>query len=84
MKLKRNMGSVDRAIRMLIGVSLLYLGPISNMLTSDYLSGVLLAIVGVIAISSAASGYCLLYQIAGFCTYSPRDSADQPSRADGT
>jgi hypothetical protein len=78
MKLVRNMGPADQVLRTVIGVSLIYLGPVSGILTSDPLSGILLALVGVLAIASAATGYCPLYHIAGFCTYKPKhDAADR-------
>lgn len=75
MKLIRNMGPTDQVLRTVVGVSLIYLGPVSKILTSDPLSGILLALVGVLAIGSAATGYCPLYHIAGFCTYRPKDKA---------
>lgn len=75
MKLKRNMGPVDQATRAVIGIGLIYLGPVSKTLTSDFMSGILLALVGALAIISAATGYCPLYHIAGFCTYKPKDNA---------
>ena len=79
MKLKRNMGPVDQVIRAVVGVSLIYLGPVSKMLTSDFMSGMLLALVGALALFSAATGYCPLYHVSGFCTYKPKDGAGQRS-----
>lgn len=72
MKLKRNMGPADQVFRGAMGLGLIYLGPVSNILTADFLSGVLLALVGALTVISAASGYCPLYHIAGFCTYKPK------------
>ena len=77
MKLKRNMGPVDQILRIVMGVGLIYIGPISKMLTADFMSGILLALVGTLAIISAVSGYCPLYHIAGFCTYKPKDNTAQ-------
>ena len=79
MKLKRNMGPVDQVIRAVVGVSLIYLGPVSKMLTSDFMSGMLLALVGALALISAATGYCPLYHVSGFCTSTPKDDAGQRS-----
>ncbi len=76
MKLKRNMGPVDQVFRGAMGVGLIYLGPISEILTADFMSGVLLALVGALTVVSAASGYCPLYHIAGFCTYKPKADAE--------
>jgi hypothetical protein len=66
------MGPVDRVIRALVGIILIALGPVSGALTSDFMSQVLLALVGALAILSAASGYCPLYHIAGFSTCKPK------------
>lgn len=79
MKLKRNMGPVDQILRAAMGIGLIYIGPFSNILTSDFMSGILLALVGALTIISAASGYCPLYHIAGFCTYKPKDNTAQRS-----
>lgn len=79
MKLKRNMGPADQVFRAAMGVGLIYLGPISKMLTADFMSGMLLAFVGVLTVISAASGYCPLYHIAGFCTYRPKSGAGRNS-----
>lgn len=72
MKLPRNMSDLDRAVRATVGVSLFYLGPLSDVLTADPMSDLLLAGVGALALVSAATGYCPLYQVCGFCTYRPR------------
>jgi hypothetical protein len=71
MKLKRNMGPVDQVFRTAMGAALIYLGPFSEWLTADFMSGMLLALVGILTIVSAASGYCPLYHLAGFNTYRP-------------
>ena len=75
MKLKRNMGPGDQVFRAAMGIGLIYLGPVSKMLTSDSMSGILLALVGALTVISAASGYCPLYHMAGFCTYKPKNKA---------
>lgn len=72
MKLKRNMGPADQVFRASMGVALACLGPFSDILTSDFMSKVLLGLVGLLAVVSAASGYCPLYHVAGFCTYRPK------------
>jgi hypothetical protein len=73
MKLKRNMGPADQVFRASMGIGLIYLGPVSQLLTADFMSGMLLALVGALTVISAASGYCPLYHMAGFCTYRPKD-----------
>lgn len=71
MKLKRNMGPADQVLRGSMGLGLIYVGPFSHALTSDFMSGLLLALVGLLTTVSAAFGYCPLYHVAGFCTYRP-------------
>lgn len=72
MKLIRNMGPVDQVLRIAMGAALIYLGPASNILTTDPMSGFLMAAVGVYIIVSSAIGYCPFYHWAGFCTYKPK------------
>ena len=73
MKISRNMGPVDQTLRTLIGIALIYLGPVSHILTSDFMSGVLLGFIGILNIASSAIGYCPMYQMAGFFTYKPKE-----------
>lgn len=69
MNLARNMGPVDQVLRTLMGVICMYLGPFSDGLTTDFISGLLLALVGLLVIISSFVGFCPLYHAAGFNTY---------------
>ncbi len=69
MTLARNMGPIDQVFRTLMGVACMYLGPFSDWLTSDFISGVLLALVGLLVIISSLAGFCPFYYAAGFNTY---------------
>ena len=69
MTLPRNMGPVDQLLRILMGLFCLYLGPFSDWLTSDYVSGLLLAFVGLLVIISSLTGFCPFYHAAGINTY---------------
>lgn len=69
MTLTRNMGPVDQVFRTLMGLTCMYLGPFSDWLTSDFMSGVLLALVGLLVIVSSLTGFCPFYYAAGFNTY---------------
>lgn len=62
------MGNLDRAIRTIVGVTLLTLGPVTEFITPDTLSSVLLGIVGTLALVSAFFSYCILYDVTGFGT----------------
>lgn len=77
MKLKRNMGEIDRLLRAAMGIGLIYLGPISHMVTSDPMSGALLAALGVLTVAAAVFGWCPLYQISGFSTRRASSSSVQ-------
>ena len=72
MKLNRNMGSVDQVFRTIMGLALIYIGPLSDALTTDFISGLLLASVGVMIVVSSFIGFCPLYHVAGFNTYKPK------------
>jgi len=69
MRKKRNMHQLDRIFRSVMGLALIYLGLDGDALTSDVLSRVLLAMVGVFTLSSAISGYCSIYHFSGISTY---------------
>ena len=69
MKLKRNMNTIDRLLRSVMGLALIYLGPGSDLITTDFLSGILLAVVGGFTLFSAITAHCSIYNIAGFNTY---------------
>lgn len=68
-KIKRNMGFPDQVFRTCMGIAFIYFGPLSDVLTSDYMSSLLLAIIGVMTIVSSLFGFCPLYFVAGFNTY---------------
>ena len=69
MQFKRNMGPIDQVFRTAMGAALIYLGPVAHIITSDFMSDILLGIVGLLTIISSAFGYCPMYHMAGFCTY---------------
>lgn len=77
MTMKRNMSGVDRWVRAAMGIGLIYLGPFSELLTSDPMSGALLAALGVLTLAAAVLAYCPLYHIAGVCTYRPLEARDE-------
>jgi hypothetical protein len=65
---KRNMSPLDRAIRMVVGLTLLIIGPVTQAITPDKLSNILFGIVGTLALVSAFFAYCVLYEVTGFGT----------------
>ena len=71
--MKRNMGFSDQVFRILMGLGLIYIGPVSDVLTSDVMSATLLSVVAVMIIVSSLIGWCPFYHLAGFNTYKPVD-----------
>lgn len=68
MKIKTNMGTIDRSIRFIVGGTLLLVGPLTELIPTDTFSNVLLSGMAVVAILSAALSYCVLYDLTGFDT----------------
>lgn len=67
-KFKRNMGKLDRTLRILVGSTLLIIGPFSDLVKTDTFSNVILSCMAVVAITSAVFSYCVLYDATGFDT----------------
>ena len=72
MDLQRNMGLADQIFRVLMGIVLVYIGPVSGILTDDTLSSVLLSSVAIIIIISSLIGWCPFYHMAGFNSYNQK------------
>ena len=72
MNLPRNMSFPDQVFRTIMGVVLIYLGPFSDILTSDPLSSILLSFVGIMIIISSLIGWCPFYHVAGFNTHTKK------------
>ena len=67
-KIKTNMGTIDRTMRFIAGSTLLLVGPLTNLIPTDAFSNVILSCMAMVAISSAALSYCVLYELTGFNT----------------
>ena len=67
-KIKTNMGTIDRTMRFIAGGTLLFVGPLSNLIPTDTFSNVILSGMAMVAISSATLSYCVLYELTGFDT----------------
>ena len=61
-KFKRNMGVLDRAVRLIVGAALLVTGPATNLLELANVLEIILGVMGVFAILSAIFAYCFLYE----------------------
>ena len=67
-KIKTNMGTIDRTMRFITGGALLLVGPLTNLIPTDAFSNLILSCMAIVAISSAALSYCVLYELTGFDT----------------
>ena len=72
-KFKRNMNNLDRAARAVIGSTLLILGPVTEYITTDTTSGIIMGVLGSVALMSAFFSYCILYEVTGFDTMNKDD-----------
>ena len=71
-KFKKNMGVLDRTLRLLAGSTLLVVGPLTDLVSTDTFSNVILSCMALMAISSALVSYCILYEFTGFDTGSKK------------
>lgn len=62
---KRNMGNIDRGIRISVGLVILFVGPIGQFMDLTTASDILLGILGFFALLSGLSGYCMFYDWTG-------------------
>ena len=67
---KTNMSRADQGIRTVLGCIFLT-GAFTEILFADPMSKVLIGIVGTIALFSALTRYCLLYEVTGLATFKP-------------
>ena len=65
-KINRNMGTIDRSIRIVVGSSLLLFGPLTNLVETDLMSNIILGTLGTTAVLSGTFAYCVLYELTGF------------------
>ena len=63
-----NVGTVDRAIRAILGLilAILGMGPLGGM--QNTVLGLAVALIGVAVLFTAASGFCLIYHLLGIST----------------
>ena len=61
-KFKRNMGIIDRSVRVIVGSGLLVVGPATNLVELASALEITLGILGGFAIFSAVFAYCFLYE----------------------
>ncbi|MGD8785141.1 MAG: DUF2892 domain-containing protein [Thioalkalispiraceae bacterium] len=76
-KFKRNMNKYDRGLRAIVGSALLILGPVTEYITIDDLSGIIMGVLGSTALISAFFSYCILYEVTGFDTTRSSDESSK-------
>ena len=62
-KFKRNMNNLDRAMRIIVGVTLISIGPVLNLFDLTMILVIALGVIGAFAILSALFAYCVLYDL---------------------
>lgn len=73
----QNLGVIDRVIRFIIGLVLLYIGYYFGIST---IVGIVLIILGAISFIESLVGFCLIYKIFGISTMKPKMTQDQPQQ----
>lgn len=69
------MNKFDRGFRAIAGSTLLILGPVTEYITTDGLSGIIMGVLGTLALISAFFSYCILYEVTGFDTTKRSDES---------
>ena len=59
--MKMNEGTIDRVVRIVLGVVLLYIG----IMVVGGAWGIVLDVIGAVALITGATGFCLLYRLFG-------------------
>jgi len=65
---KRNEGTVDRVIRAVAGLVLIWLGlwPLNGLQAATW--GIVVGVVGLILVVTGITGFCLIYRLLGIST----------------
>ncbi len=66
MKIKKNLGALDRILRTGIGSTFIYLGFFNNSLVTDPAAGTILGLFGVASLIGALAGNCPGYSLIKF------------------
>ncbi len=69
MAIKRNLHNIDIAIRILIGITLIYFGFVDISYISNDMTRWLLGVFGIVNFLAAALRSCPIYALAGINTY---------------
>mgnify|MGYP001615283719 FL=1 len=67
--MSKNVGAIDRIIRVIVGLILIYGG---YSLGASTILGIILIVLGIICFINAITGFCLMYKIFGISTAKPK------------
>lgn len=73
MLFKRNLHTLDRVVRLVIGVACVYIGFIDTSMIGNALASTLVGIFGIINLFAAVFSYCPVYGVTGISTYRCED-----------
>ncbi len=77
MPLKRNLHTVDRIARFIIGLACIYIGFIDHSIINNTIVSILVGLFGLLNLGVVIFAHCPVYSIAGISTYSDKkDTAD--------
>jgi hypothetical protein len=74
MALTTNMGGVDRAIRVVVALGLLYVGLFDSGLVANQVVRCILVAFAIINLVTAMAGFCPLYHLANLSSVSRKDN----------
>lgn len=70
---KKNMGTIDRTLRIIIGSLFIYLGIFDTAIISNQIVHYFITVLGIVNITTAAIGFCPMYLLARISTYPNTD-----------
>jgi hypothetical protein len=73
MIIKKNMGSIDRSLRAIIGALLVYLGIFDTSIVSNQVVQYIITALGILNITTATLAFCPMYVLARISTMSGAD-----------
>jgi hypothetical protein len=76
MHFKRNLHTLDRVIRLIVGLGCIYFGFIDTTLIGNVLAATLVGIFGVVNLFASVVSYCPVYGVTGISTYRSKDRND--------
>lgn len=67
-KINKNMGTIDRIIRIIGGATLVYIGFFDTSIIANSVANLLLGVIGIANLFFSGIAYCPLYSLADFDT----------------